>query len=665
MKMMYVALRPSFYAIILNPAKKSENSGLNLPPINTNVQTPSTKHKKRFTPQEDEMIVKLYDQYGSKWQRIAEVSGMDRSAAQIRVRYNRIMKKQKSGDLEDRSLSPQSGFDHSSSPTSSLGSTSTSSNGKRRKGHSHDDTSPTKKNKKEVTMSFGENQYYNTSDSNASIDTDLLAEDTEVLRQRVLEYQEINKVLQEKLNKKELESQDILKRLEFLDSTNSQLLDRARGELKRMLIDFERKNRDTLQQQILEDCVMIGQIGFERQGATYAEVWRDGNSYNELKRAKVRLDEDHKELEFKKKALLSKRKHTSNEAEHEEISMQEALLKIRSTVLKGRQIELDEESKRLNIKKQLHIKELRRLNDENHSSFNDFRILKNRYILLQLLGKGGFSEVYRAYDLKNLMQVACKIHQLNPHWPEKKKENYTRHACREYNIHKNLNHPRVVRLFDVFEIDNNSFCTVLEYCNGGDLDSHLKRFGSLAESEARVIITHIFQGLKYLSEQKNPIIHYDLKPGNILFDEPGSIKITDFGLSKIMEEDTNSMELTSQGAGTYWYLPPECFDVDAPRISSKVDVWSAGVIFYQMLFGEKPFGNNLSQQKILQQGIVNRNLVVSFPHYKKVSHEAKEFILKCLTPNQDLRPSVQVLSQDTYLKVPLKKHSNVSKLNVK
>ena len=76
------------------------------------------------------------------------------------------------------------------------------------------------------------------------------------------------------------------------------------------------------------------------------------------------------------------------------------------------------------------------------------------------------------------------------------------------------------------------------------------------------------------------------------------MKITDFGLSKIIEnEHASSLELTSQGAGTYWYLPPECFQMPPPPISSKVDVWSAGVILYQMLFGKRPFGDDLSQER--------------------------------------------------------------------
>ena len=131
-------------------------------------------------------------------------------------------------------------------------------------------------------------------------------------------------------------------------------------------------------------------------------------------------------------------------------------------------------------------------------------MLNDRYLLLMLLGKGGFSEVHKvsfkqcvrkltkiytiynyilinndlffqAFDTKEQRYVACKIHQLNKDWKDDKKANYIKHALREYNIHKNLQHPRIVSLFDVFEIDANSFCTVLEYCDGHDLDFYLKQ----------------------------------------------------------------------------------------------------------------------------------------------------------------------------------------------
>lgn len=103
------------------------------------------------------------------------------------------------------------------------------------------------------------------------------------------------------------------------------------------------------------------------------------------------------------------------------------------------------------------------------------------------------SEVFKAFDLTNMREVACKIHQLNPHWNDQKKQNYLKHAIREYGrlllflltlpryeIHKTL-----VRLYDVFEIDPNSFCTVLEYCDGTDLDFYLKTQKTLPEKEVR------------------------------------------------------------------------------------------------------------------------------------------------------------------------------------
>eukprot|EP01094_Clydonella_sp_ATCC50884_P023446 TRINITY_DN5618_c1_g1_i2.p3 TRINITY_DN5618_c1_g1~~TRINITY_DN5618_c1_g1_i2.p3 ORF type:complete len:123 (-),score=29.41 TRINITY_DN5618_c1_g1_i2:338-706(-) len=120
-----------------------------------------------------------------------------------------------------------------------------------------------------------------------------------------------------------------------------------------------------------------------------------------------------------------------------------------------------------------------------------------------------------------------------------------------------------------------------------------------------------------------------------------------------MDAEESMMELTSQGAGTYWYLPPECFEVgsSAPRISSKVDVWSAGVLFYQLLFGTKPFGHDRSQQAILREGIISQNTTVSFPDKPSVSDEAKRFIRRCLTPNHALRPDVFEICKDPYLSI--------------
>merc|ERR1719428_372713 len=136
----------------------------------------------------------------------------------------------------------------------------------------------------------------------------------------------------------------------------------------------------------------------------------------------------------------------------------------------------------------------------------------------------------------------------------------------------------------------------------------MKRYGPcLPEREARGIIIQVLSGLRYLNtnETGNKIIHYDLKPGNLFF-QSGEVKIADFGLSKIVHQNTSggydSIDLTSRGAGTYWYLPPECMvevrDGEATKISNKVDVWSTGVIFFEMLFGKRPFGHGQPQEAL-------------------------------------------------------------------
>ena len=220
--------------------------------------------------------------------------------------------------------------------------------------------------------------------------------------------------------------------------------------------------------------------------------------------------------------------------------------------------------------------EFKRIRDEEQSKYcgihrsKTFTVLNDRYLILSILGKGGFSEVYKAFDLENCREVACKVHHFDDSWSDSVKDDYIKHALRENEIHKELNNRRVVKHYDTVEIDHNSFCTILELCSGPDLYNYLKETKQIQEKEAKLIISQILSGLKYLNDQKQKIIHYDLKPQNILFHN-GEVKITDFGLCKIIGENQEKIELTSQGVGTYWYQAPECFDLSKnPQITQKV-----------------------------------------------------------------------------------------------
>jgi tousled-like kinase len=450
-----------------------------------------------------------------------------------------------------------------------------------------------------------------------------------------------------------------------------------------------------LRQKLASDGARLGRITYTRAGLRTVETWEEGHALKLLLRRKS-------DLQVKKQVLLERQDKAEqattalSQGQKITISIDGLVLSDALTIVEAQESVrlhlselakdenlLKEEEQSLKNDKTEHIRALKRVASEDASPFRsrpkvcfnihlhlqhlfcirsmDFLLtylllqLNDQYVLLSLLGKGGFSEVWRAFDLSMLREVAVKIHQLDPRWSEAKKDNYTKHVSREYEIHRDVRHPRIVSLFDVFEIDNNSFATVLECCKGTDLDSLLKERRCLPERDARAILLQLLSGMNYLSHpsgSRQGIIHYDLKPGNILFDEFGDAKITDFGLSKIVDapDAAESMELTSQGAGTYWYLPPECFVTShSVRISNKVDVWSIGVIYYQMLFGKRPFGDGMSQDRVLTDNTMLNAREVRFPDSPHTSPEAKEFIQQCLMYDQTFRPTVGQICKSSYL----------------
>uniref|UniRef100_A0AAQ5YNG8 non-specific serine/threonine protein kinase n=1 Tax=Amphiprion ocellaris TaxID=80972 RepID=A0AAQ5YNG8_AMPOC len=471
---------------------------------------------------------------------------------------------------------------------------------------------------------------------------------------------------------------------------------------KKLLIEKSTQEKQSCREKSMQDRLRLGHFTTVRHGASYTEQWTDGYAFQNLIKQQEGINQQREDIERQRK-LLAKRKppnpaspslsvaSTSEPKQRKtkvvngndsdpflkpslpqlltlaEYHEQEEIFKLRLGHLKKEEAEIQAELERLERVRNLHIRELKRINNEDSSAFKDHPTLNERYLLLHLLGRGGFSEVYKAFDLFEQRYAAVKIHQLNKNWREEKKENYHKHACREYRIHKQLDHPRIVKLYDYFSLDTDTFCTVLEFCEGNDLDFYLKQNKLMSEKEARSIVMQIVSALRYLNEIKPPIIHYDLKPGNILLVDGtacGEIKITDFGLSKIMDDDNygvDGMDLTSQGAGTYWYLPPECFVVgkEPPKISNKVDVWSVGVIFFQCLYGRKPFGHNQSQQDILQENTILKATEVQFPAKPQASTEAKAFIRRCLAYRKEDRFDVHQLCSDTYL-LPHMRRSNSS-----
>jgi tousled-like kinase len=281
-----------------------------------------------------------------------------------------------------------------------------------------------------------------------------------------------------------------------------------------------------------------------------------------------------------------------------------------------------------------------------------------QYVFVRYIGRGRFSEVWETLDLGTMQRVAIKIQGWEASWSQTMKEAFLRQAAREVNILRSIQHPNVVGFLGYFYIEDSAVALVMEMCDGGDLAHVLRRRGRLPEKEARFIIVSAIHGLIALRSKDSSVIPYDLKPGNILFDRDGVIKIADFGLSKVVECDITALELTSQGTGTYYYAAPETLHFAASHrdkavlITRSVDTWSLGIIFYEMLYGVRPFGNDLSQQKFAQKATSNESFteLLEFPLSVKVTDRAKEFIRLCLHRDPMRRPPLNDLAQNTYCK---------------
>ncbi|KAK9862138.1 hypothetical protein WJX84_000682 [Apatococcus fuscideae] len=346
--------------------------------------------------------------------------------------------------------------------------------------------------------------------------------------------------------------------------------------------------------QLQQEGLRLGRLSILPSGPLGSqEVWEDGQAFRDLAAQSQAIALQRETIEAARKAARKKllpptplaarpanqlpegqrstpaAKPPSPErmAPEEYVAMEE-VFKVKLGALKREEERLAKEQERLDFEKARHIRELKRRSEEDSSRFSGHQVLKQRYLLLHLLGKGGFSEVFKAFDTQSLQEVAVKVHQLNVAWPTARKAAYVRHAVREYEIHKCLRHTNIVALLDIFEIDANTFATVLELCTGGDLDTYLKENQVLPEKEARVIAAQV--------------------------------KITDFGLCKIVEDWAHSRHGADQ-AGRWHLLVPAARVLRNWLPSSshlQQGGWSGlwGSFLFQMLFGRRPFGEGSSQE---------------------------------------------------------------------
>ncbi|KAL2867981.1 serine/threonine-protein kinase [Aspergillus lucknowensis] len=299
-----------------------------------------------------------------------------------------------------------------------------------------------------------------------------------------------------------------------------------------------------------------------------------------------------------------------------------------------------------------------------------------RWILLEKMGDGAFSNVYRAKDTTGEYdQVAIKVVRkfemnstqsvahLHPNFKKKPKAAERANILKEVQIMRQIDHPNIVKLIQ-FSESRQYYFIVLELCPGGELFHQIVRLTYFSEDLSRHVILQVAKAIEYLHETSG-VVHRDIKPENLLFypiefvpsknvkphqpgDEDkvdegefipgkgaggiGTIKIADFGLSKVIWDSQ-----TMTPCGTVGYTAPEI--VKDERYSKSVDMWALGCVLYTLLCGFPPFYDESIQ--VLTEKVARGQYTFLSPWWDDISKSAKDLISHLLTVDPDERYSIK------------------------
>ncbi|CAK74826.1 unnamed protein product (macronuclear) [Paramecium tetraurelia] len=253
----------------------------------------------------------------------------------------------------------------------------------------------------------------------------------------------------------------------------------------------------------------------------------------------------------------------------------------------------------------------------------DKKIQNYQFSFKAKLGKGAYGTVYAGRNIVDNKIVALKV-------VDKKilQTDYaTQLIASEIEIMKLIEDKNIVRLIDVLQSVNNTYI-VTEFCNGGDLREYLKKRKSIPENDAINVLKDLLHGIKALL--KIGIIHRDIKPANIMVHD-GIFKITDFGFAK--QVDSHIDTIMNSLVGTPLYMSPQI--LKRQSYTSKCDIWSLGLIFYELIYGITPWHS----QNLVELMAKLDTKPLEFPPYPKVTEQTIKIIKGCLQINEDKRIS--------------------------
>lgn len=216
--------------------------------------------------------------------------------------------------------------------------------------------------------------------------------------------------------------------------------------------------------------------------------------------------------------------------------------------------------------------------------------LDGRYEIIENIGVGGMAVVYKAFDSIDNRIVAVKV--LKDEYL--RNEDFRRRFRNESKAIALLSHPNIVKIYDVSYGDNLQYI-VMEYVEGITLKEYIEQQGKLDIREAIYFITQILRALQHAHDKG--IVHRDIKPQNILLVSDGTIKVTDFGIARFSRSETRTM--TEGAIGSVHYISPE--QAKGSITDAKTDLYSAGVVLYEMLTGKLPFQSDNAVSVALMQ----------------------------------------------------------------
>ncbi len=250
-------------------------------------------------------------------------------------------------------------------------------------------------------------------------------------------------------------------------------------------------------------------------------------------------------------------------------------------------------------------------------------VLASRYEIIELLGRGGMGNVYRAVDTKINEEIALKF--LNPAVADEK---MIERFKNELKLARKISHKNICRMYDLGDVDGSPYIT-MEYVTGEDLRGMIKMTGQLSVGRAISIAKQVCEGLA--EAHRLGVVHRDLKPRNVMIDKEGNARIMDFGIARSIK--VKGITKAGSLVGTPEYMSPE--QVKGQKVDQRSDIYSLGIILFEMMTGQVPFEGDTS-------------LSIALKHEKEIPPDPREFntqvskdisrvILKCLEKDKERR----------------------------